>query len=285
MRFSFTVFTFSILLVLLSFQVLKAQDRQAPKIGIASYYHGWLDGKKTANGEKYDETKMTAAHLSLPFNSKVKVTNLNNHKSIIVRINDRGPFINRRIIDLSRAAADSLDFVYNGLAKVQLTILSYGKPNDATHQQLMASIKTAKPSHSEAVKEPLLPKDTALLAISMVKPVLFAFEEPKIQVTAVTEIKIKETQVAETNIVETKPLSDNNLYGLQIGSFKVKNNADKLLTKIKSNFKEETSIQEIKKGNSSFFRLIIGKFADKNKVAQLKEKMNKDYPESFMIRY
>ena len=76
--------------------------------GVASYYADDFNGKKTANGETYDMYKMTAAHRTLPFNTKVRVTNLDNKRSIIVRINDRGPFKLERIIDLSLAAATQL---------------------------------------------------------------------------------------------------------------------------------------------------------------------------------
>ncbi|HTR82758.1 MAG TPA: septal ring lytic transglycosylase RlpA family protein [Bacteroidota bacterium] len=94
--------------------------------GIASYYAEDFNGKKTANGEVYDMYKMTAAHRSLPFNTKVKVTNLDNKRSIIVRINDRGPFRLDRIIDLSLAAATQLGMKDTGTAKVKLEVVEWG---------------------------------------------------------------------------------------------------------------------------------------------------------------
>ncbi|MFZ4399753.1 MAG: septal ring lytic transglycosylase RlpA family protein [Bacteroidales bacterium] len=292
MKFSFSFFIFSTILLLLISQqgILIAQTKNV-KTGIASYYHGWLDGKKTANGEKYDESQMTAAHPSLPFNSKVKVTNLNNQKSIVVRINDRGPFINKRIIDLSRAAADSLDFIFNGLAKVQLTVLSYGKPNDATHQQLLASQKTVKKQHTEVQKETILPKDSTIASIPIEQKEITKLSEIKIEEKVIPESKIiaenltPTTIISESKVNESNALTDNTFYGLQLGSFKVKNNADKLLEKIKLSYKGEINIQEFKKGNTGFFRLIIGKFADEKEVLKLRGKLKKDYPESFMIRY
>ncbi len=95
--------------------------------GIASYYADDFNGKKTANGEKYDMYKMTAAHRSLPFNTKVKVTNLSNKRSIIVRINDRGPFKLERIIDLSLGAATQLGMKGTGTAKVRLEVVEWGE--------------------------------------------------------------------------------------------------------------------------------------------------------------
>ena len=94
--------------------------------GIASYYADDFNGKKTANGETYDMYKMTAAHRTLPFNTKVRVTNLDNKRSIIVRINDRGPFKLERIIDLSLSAATQLGMKGTGTANVKLEVIEWG---------------------------------------------------------------------------------------------------------------------------------------------------------------
>ena len=91
--------------------------------GKASWYGPGFDGRLTANGETYNQNEMTAAHPSLTFGTRVKVTNLNNGRSTIVRINDRGPYAPGRIIDLSAAAARSLNMIRSGVAPVQITIL------------------------------------------------------------------------------------------------------------------------------------------------------------------
>lgn len=88
--------------------------------GVASYY--W-QGQKTASGERFNPSDLTAAHRSFPFGTKVRVTNLRNGKSIVVRINDRGPFIRGRIIDVSRAAAHHLGFTGRGLTRVSLSVV------------------------------------------------------------------------------------------------------------------------------------------------------------------
>lgn len=91
---------------------------------VASYYADKFHGRKTSNGEIFNMYALTAAHKTLPFNTKVKVTNLTNGKSVIVRINDRGPFVKGREIDLSKAAASKLDMIKSGTAKVKLTIIT-----------------------------------------------------------------------------------------------------------------------------------------------------------------
>jgi rare lipoprotein A len=98
------------------------------QIGIAAYYSDKLNGRPTASGEPYDKTKLTAAHLKLPFGTIVKVTNLSNMRSVKVRVNDRGPFgKNGRIIDLSKKAAQMLGMLKSGIIKVQLEIISLPK--------------------------------------------------------------------------------------------------------------------------------------------------------------
>ena len=91
--------------------------------GIASYYADEFHGRRTANGEVYDMNDMTAAHRSLPFGTKVRVTHRETGKSVVVRINDRGPFKDDRVIDLSLSAAKQLGLIANGTGPVVLEVL------------------------------------------------------------------------------------------------------------------------------------------------------------------
>ncbi len=90
--------------------------------GVASWYGGKFHGRKTANGEIYDMNEVTAAHKSLPFGTIVNVQNLDNGKTVKVRINDRGPFIKDRIIDLSKKAAEAIGMMHSGTANVRITV-------------------------------------------------------------------------------------------------------------------------------------------------------------------
>lgn len=94
--------------------------------GVASYYHNKFHGRLTANGERYNKRELTAAHLKYPFGTYVRVTSLENGNVVIVRINDRGPYRRSRIIDLSRAAAEELDMIHDGLVKVRVEVLAWG---------------------------------------------------------------------------------------------------------------------------------------------------------------
>ena len=91
--------------------------------GIASYYGKKFHGRTTANGERFDMRELTAAHRTLPFGTVVRVTNLNNGLEVRVRINDRGPFVKGRIIDLSRGAAKKLDMIQDGIVPVRIKVV------------------------------------------------------------------------------------------------------------------------------------------------------------------
>ena len=101
--------------------------------GYASWYGDPYHGRRAANGEIYDKNKLTAAHLTLPFGTMAKVTNLENNRSVTVRITDRGPFVKGRIIDLSLVAAREIQMIGPGTALVRLEVLSLnGKPDSGT---------------------------------------------------------------------------------------------------------------------------------------------------------
>lgn len=102
-------------------QVVKAHQ---PQSGVASYYAAKFHGRRTASGEIFNKNALTAAHKTLPFGTKVKVTCLKNGQSVVVRINDRGPHVRGRVIDLTYAAAKKINLVKYGTARVKLEVLT-----------------------------------------------------------------------------------------------------------------------------------------------------------------
>lgn len=110
--------------VLLAAACLVAGAAIQPEEGLASFYADKYHGRATASGEVFDTREFTAAHRTLPFGTRVKITDLEHERSVIVRINDRGPFVAGRVIDVSRAAAEELQMTRAGLVKVRLEILA-----------------------------------------------------------------------------------------------------------------------------------------------------------------
>ena len=109
------------------------------QIGTASWYGEYFDGKPTASGEDYDMYDMTAAHPTLPLGSYVRVTNLRNGRAVVVKVNDRGPIVAGRIIDLSYGAAQVLQFQQRGLQKVRLDLVKAGTSQHRPIDQTIAA--------------------------------------------------------------------------------------------------------------------------------------------------
>jgi len=110
--------------------------KRIPKLitGVSSFYGSDFHGKLTANGEVFDMYGLTAAHKTLPLNTIVRVTNLTNNKTLILRINDRGPYVKGRILDCSYGAAKKLDFILQGTAKVRIEIIEVGDGKYMKHK-------------------------------------------------------------------------------------------------------------------------------------------------------
>ena len=103
--------------------------------GLAAYYNRRLNGHRTASGERFNNGALTTGHQTLPFGTKVRVTNLKNNKSVVLRVNDRGPTQPNRILDVSRAAAERLGFVRAGLTEVKIEVVEAAKPRSTAKKR------------------------------------------------------------------------------------------------------------------------------------------------------
>lgn len=129
------------------------EDKSYKKVGYASWYGDAFHGRLTANGEIYDQTHLTAAHPTMPLPSYARVTNLKNGSSVIVRVNDRGPYSNGRLIDLSRRAAEMLDYTHSGTAEVKVEYVGRAPLDGKDDSYLMASYRpgNAAPDPSDGL--------------------------------------------------------------------------------------------------------------------------------------
>jgi len=132
-------------------EVRKQAGKPQPyQVGTASWYGQNFHGKPTASGERYDMYDMTAAHLTLPMGSYVRVTNLRNGRAVVVRVNDRGPIVPGRIIDLSYGAAQALQFKARGLQRVRLDLVN----NPSNRRDQKPVYQTVAVNHPPVVKLP-----------------------------------------------------------------------------------------------------------------------------------
>ncbi len=191
--------------------------------GTASWYGPKFHGKKTASGEIFDMYELTAAHKSLPMGTKCVVTNLSNDKSVIVRINDRGPFAKERVIDLSYASAKVIGMIHSGTIRVKVEVLSGEETDDL-----------------ETVSGPVPITNT------------------EVDTEAETEIDTKtdtETDTKSDNASGEYKV----FFTIQVGSFSSKENAERLSDSIKK-YVEDVWIEEFSTTESVYFRVRAGKF-------------------------
>lgn len=190
--------------------------------GIASWYGPDFHSKKTSNGEVYNMYDMTAAHKTLPMNTVVRVDNLDNGRSVTVRINDRGPFVRGRIIDLSNKAAHEIDMVRRGTANVKVTVLGYNgeiENRNAPYAAVSNNI-VGEPIKKESI-DALEPMDIKEDKITSTNIALSAPLEKSSVVTPVVTPKTtvsKPTMIMDSPKAKTVPVAIGN-YSIQVGAF------------------------------------------------------------------
>ncbi|MEO5338425.1 MAG: septal ring lytic transglycosylase RlpA family protein [Magnetospirillum sp. WYHS-4] len=209
------------------------EDYDYDETGIASWYGPNFHGKLTANGEVYDQNDVTAAHKTLPMPSFVRVTNLENGRSLVVRVNDRGPFVNGRIIDLSRRSAQLLGVFQNGTAKVRVQIMAEESRAIATGLQnqslaadggspIQAAAMPKEAVSAEALAPPPGGKGTSG-GVMETKPV---------QVAAKSADKVVLPNPVSENVTMV-PVSPTRIY-IQAGSFSTYEAAHKVAARLSS---------------------------------------------------
>ena len=220
------------------------KDLYYNKTGIASWYGPKFHGKLTANGEIYNQYALTAAHKTLPLPSAVKVTNLKNNKSIVLRINDRGPFVNDRIIDLSSKAADILDLKREGTGLVRVQILK-----------------------DKSLYLEKLAKRGAFPEIEDLKEV----ELPNITIPNKVAVKIKDTKnqkiVSKKINYNLKNFNKEYKIYIKLASFSSNKNAE--IMKKKLSYIDKVKIYKIFKVNKILFQVKAGPFSNVEKVDKL----------------
>ena len=234
--------------------------------GIASWYGPDFHSKKTSNGEIYDMYDMTAAHKTLPMNTVVKVDNLDNGKSVIVRINDRGPFVRGRIIDLSNKAARDIEMVGKGTAKVNITVLGYNgeiENKDAPYSELQKNEPSNLVRNEKVdVLEPLEIKEKA---ISSTKVPVAPVSKPVINNKAIT--KPITTNVSNSN----NNLLSAGKYSVQVGAFSQESGANKIKQDLQRKFvNNRVDVKKVLSNGKTLFKVFIGGFDSSEKAQSFK---------------
>lgn len=219
--------------------------------GVASWYGHPYHGRRTSNGEIYDMDHLTAAHLSLPFDTWVRVTNLENGRGVDVRINDRGPFLKNRVIDLSRAAAQSIHMIGPGTARVRVEVVGVpGEPDEAKGGQPVPPTQVS-----------YMPSGTPLaVGDSSLPPGAGPVGE------------------ADPDRCPGGPF-----YAVQVGSFRDAENAERMRGKMTELY-GVARLLEVDTGQGPLFRVVVGQVSDGAAAQRLLERLGQDRFDGYVLR-
>ena len=214
--------------------------------GKASFYARKFNGRRTSSGEIYMNSLMTAAHRTLPFNTVVRVTNLDNNKMVEVRVNDRGPKYKSRIIDLSRNAAKELDIIRQGVGNVKVEVVQlYYTPVDSDSIRIQA--QKSNP-----------PIDTNVYA-----------DTANMNKSAWYKVLVK----------DVVPIG----FGIQVGAFSQYTNMMKEIDTLQNLFSYSILVQSIKTNDQLFYRVILGPFESKEHAQQAMLEIRKKKIKGFIL--
>lgn len=242
---------------------LNAQPQDYNETGRCSYYADKFQGRNTAGGEKYDKDLYTAAHRTLPFNTLVKVTNLINNKSVIVRINDRGPNTGNRLIDLSKAAAVVIDMIPYGVIDARVEYA--GMANADSVRQYLAERKNAQAEKAQLARE---------REKEIKKP-----EEKKPSIVTASHLEAGSFYNQEYKVVTPGG------YGVQVGSFKSLSNCRNAMHHYEGKYSVRSFMYVEKKKDGYYYRLILGQFKNSASAEQFRKTLSEEVPDNFIVSY
>lgn len=257
--------------------------------GKSSFYGDEFIGNHTANGEIYVHNKMTAAHRLWPFNTQVKVTNLSNRRSVILRINDRGPFIEGRHLDVSKGVAEALGFVRAGVVDVRMEVISWGK-DDPEQMERLANAEKALLLSDRSIKPVSKSVITAINSEPKKKTEVKQIRTPKNK--AVFEKKVKKSPPQNSYTLEMSRsrwmcMDSDTLSGwcIQVGAFSQKGNAMNTYDNVLEITNDWVCIQEIERNKHSMYRVVALKTMDYELAKENLAKIQETYPEAYITTY
>jgi rare lipoprotein A len=262
--------------------------------GKAPFYADKFEGRVTASGERYSHSRSTCAHLTLPFGTLVRVINVANNQSVVVRVNDRGPFVANRIIDLSRSAAEKLGFIDLGTADVKIEVIDLeGNTKPAEQRQEQKPAATQPPvqqqqeiqkqppvQQQQTQKQPPVQQQQTITPPKKEQPVVKEVApEPKTVKPEEPKTEVLEVELYELKVNKQKPSG----FAIQIGSYKELVNLLRIADDLKNSLKKEVRVQVTSINNEKIYRLMVGEFATRKDADAFKAKAAQLYPDCFIV--
>lgn len=258
--------------------VLSSFAENAAEIGKCGYYADSFQGRPTANGEKYNKDALTCSHKTLAFGTKIRVTRLDNKKAVVVRVNDRGPFIEGYIVDVSSAAAKELDIIKVGSTRVKIEVVESAESSRVTDAQgeaeaLASNTQTTNNQSNIAVAKPITYNQTTAVNTS-----------PKGVATPTTTQNVE--KVAPTSNlfkVDIKP-SEKKGFGIQVTSLSDANNVLPIINELQAKYPGKVLVNVVRdEFNNPTYKVFVGPFPDKKSADAAKKTVAQKYKKTMVV--
>ncbi len=261
------------------------------EFGTASFYGIEFNGRPTASGEIYSQNKLTAAHKTLPLGTIVKVTNAQNNKSVFVKVNDRGPYVKGRVIDLSTKAAELLGYRNKGTAYVKIEIV---KPDSIPTDLFASSVDIARQNgiqqYDSATTASTDSNKTSLKVMASITDSKTAAKQTeKPQPQPATEIK-EANSSGITNrsayfIITRLDKTKSGFYGLQLGIFSDMNIIFAIIEELEAKYNQPLLVEQEDLNGKTVYKLCIGKYQNRAYADALKLVLSDKYKDTFVVKY
>ncbi len=273
---------------LLMFSFLLTLSAQT-EYGVASYYGTYFHGRPTASGEKYNQFALTAAHKTLPLGTIVKVTNEQNKKSVFVKINDRGPYIKGRIIDLSTKAADLLGYKNKGTTKVKVEIIEEDKtPEDLLEATMDIAKENGIQTYDSTTTVSVMHADSENTTAENVEQTTNMPKSvpPQMPLTEVKDANSNATTNRSSYYIITKlDKSKSGFFGLQLGVFSDMNVLLAIIADLEIKYKQSMLVEQEDLSGKIVYKLFMGKFQNRAYADALKSVLADKYADAFVVKY
>ena len=240
--------------------ITSAQIDDFEQEGRASFYADKFEGRTTASGERYKHNKATCAHLSLPFGTVVKVTNLDNQRTAVARVNDRGPFVADRIIDVSKSVAERLGMITAGTANVKIEVVT------GAEAQAVNAVQPDKQPQATAAPTAAPRPQPATNPAPVANSSAWAADE---ETSEFFELSIKPVQGSG--------------FAIQIASYRDQASMMRFAAKAQSLLREKIRIQTAIVKGERVYRLLIGDYSTREEATRHRPKVAKHYGDCFVV--
>ena len=254
-----------------------AEQPDYDETGIASWYGDAFNGKPTANGETFDMNRLSAAHKTLPLPSLVEVTNLDNGRSMQLRVNDRGPFVDDRIIDLSRAAAEELGVLRPGLARVRVRYVGRADipgQGPVTYARASAPPPPVMPPPAPRAPAPMAPEPPAAMEMAAAEPTITETPLAPLEAAAAEPAPMLEAAAEpapEAPVQLAAASAPAPVYRVQAGAFSDLANAERVATQLAETGVVE--IQPVERNGMTLYRVMVRDIAGETEAGLVRDKV------------